>query len=62
MRLDSDLADWFHLLTAPADYAEEAAEHERVLGEAGLESSGAHLDVDAGVSDYVGFVGRRPII
>jgi trans-aconitate methyltransferase len=26
MRLYSELADWFHLLTAPADYAEEAAE------------------------------------
>src|ERR671914_2628182 len=26
MRLYSDLAEWFHLLTAPADYAEEAAE------------------------------------
>ena len=25
MRLYSDLAGWFHLLTAPADYAEEAA-------------------------------------
>ena len=25
MRLYSDLAEWFHLLTAPADYAEEAA-------------------------------------
>lgn len=26
MRLYSELAGWFHLLTAPADYAEEAAE------------------------------------
>ena len=26
MRLYSELADWFHLLTAPEDYAEEAAE------------------------------------
>jgi SAM-dependent methyltransferase len=31
MRLYSDLADWFHLLTAPADYADEAAEYARVL-------------------------------
>ena len=29
MRLYSEFADWFHLLTAPADYAEEAA-HYRV--------------------------------
>jgi trans-aconitate methyltransferase len=31
VRLYSDLAGWFHLLTAPADYAEEAAEYARVL-------------------------------
>ena len=31
MRLYSDLADWFHLLTAPADYADEAAEYQRVM-------------------------------
>src|SRR5215471_6122231 len=31
MRLYTELADWFHLLTAPADYAEEAAEYARVL-------------------------------
>jgi SAM-dependent methyltransferase len=30
-RLYSDLASWFHLLTAPADYAEEAAFYRRVL-------------------------------
>ena len=24
MQIDHQLADWFHLLTAPADYAEEA--------------------------------------
>jgi len=34
VRLYSDLADWFHLLTAPADYAEEAAEYARVLEQA----------------------------
>src|SRR5437763_17211229 len=33
-RLYSDLAGWFHLLTAPEDYAEEAASHSRVLTEA----------------------------
>src|SRR5215475_12618498 len=31
MRLYTEFADWFHLLTAPADYAEEAAEYARVL-------------------------------
>ncbi len=32
-RLYEELADWFHLLTAPADYAEEAAFYRRVLNE-----------------------------
>jgi SAM-dependent methyltransferase len=33
-RLYSDLASWFHLLTAPEDYAEEAAFFTRLLREA----------------------------
>lgn len=33
-RLYSDLAGWFHLVTAPADYAEEAAVWVRLLTEA----------------------------
>ena len=36
MRLYSELADWFHLLTAPEDYAEEAAEIVR-LAEAAVD-------------------------
>ena len=32
-RLYGDLAEWFHLLTPPADYAEEAALYERLLVE-----------------------------
>ena len=31
MRLYSEFADWFHLLTAPADYAEEAAHYRAAL-------------------------------
>ena len=34
MRLYGDLAPWFHLLTAPADYAAEAARYERLILEA----------------------------
>ncbi len=34
MRMYGELADWFHLLTAPEDYAEEAADYERFLLEA----------------------------
>jgi len=33
-RLYGELADWFHLLTAPADYAEEAETYRRLLAEA----------------------------
>jgi SAM-dependent methyltransferase len=33
-RLYSDLAPWFHLLTAPEEYAEEAATYTRLLTEA----------------------------
>ena len=33
-RLYGELADWFHLLTAPADYAEEAEIYRRILLEA----------------------------
>lgn len=34
MRLYDDLAGWFHLLTAPADYAEEAARYRELLAQA----------------------------
>ena len=34
MRLYDDLAGWFHLLTAPAEYAEEAARYRELLAEA----------------------------
>jgi SAM-dependent methyltransferase len=33
-RLYRELADWFHLLTAPEDYAEEAETYRRLLAEA----------------------------
>lgn len=34
-RLYTDLAGWFHLLTAPSDYAEEAARYRDLLDETG---------------------------
>jgi hypothetical protein len=33
-RLYGELADWFHLLTAPAEYADEADLYRQVLREA----------------------------
>src|SRR5512139_1824364 len=35
MRLYRELAPWFHLLTHPSDYAEEAAYYTRLIEEAG---------------------------
>ena len=34
-KLYGELADWFHLLTAPSEYADEAAVYGRLLGTAG---------------------------
>jgi SAM-dependent methyltransferase len=44
-RLYGDLAGWFHLLTAPADYAVEAAEYERIILE---EAPGARTLLELG--------------
>jgi trans-aconitate methyltransferase len=46
MRLYSELADWFHLLTAPDDYVEEAAEIVR-LAEGAVEGD-AHTLLELG--------------
>jgi len=48
MRLYSELADWFHLLTAPEDYAEEAAEFVRLAEEAGDGELQTLLELGAG--------------
>lgn len=39
-----ELASWFHLVTAPADYAEEAATVVRLLGDHGVELGPANPD------------------
>jgi hypothetical protein len=44
-RLYGDLAGWFHLVTAPADYAVEAAEYERIILE---EAPGARTLLELG--------------
>lgn len=48
MRLYSELADWFHLLTAPEDYAEEAAEIVRLVEAAGQGELQTLLELGAG--------------
>ena len=47
-RLYGDLADWFHLLTAPEDYAEEADLYQRVLFEACDEPPRTALELGSG--------------
>jgi SAM-dependent methyltransferase len=46
--LYTDLAEWFQLLTAPEDYAEEAAFYLRLLGEALGEPPGSLLELGSG--------------
>ena len=31
MKIYNELADWFHLLTHPSDYADEAADYVRLI-------------------------------
>jgi SAM-dependent methyltransferase len=47
-RLYGELADWFHLLTAPEDYAEEADLYRRVLVEACDEPPRTVLELGSG--------------
>jgi SAM-dependent methyltransferase len=47
-RLYGELADWFHLLTAPEDYAEEAGLYQRVLFEACDEPPRTVLELGSG--------------
>jgi SAM-dependent methyltransferase len=47
-RMYTDLAPWFHLLTAPADYAEEAEIYLRVMAEAIGAPPGTLLELGSG--------------
>ncbi len=48
MRMYSDLANWFHLLTAPADYADEAAFTTRVFEAASATRPQTLLELGSG--------------
>lgn len=48
MRLYGELASWFHLLTHPADYAEEAAYYTRVIEEVGGGHARTLLELGSG--------------
>lgn len=48
MKLYAELAHWFHLLTHPDDYADEAAFVQHLLTEAGVPTRGTLLELGAG--------------
>jgi SAM-dependent methyltransferase len=47
-RLYTDIAEWFHLLTRPEDYAEEAAFYHRILQSAGVPDGASVLELGSG--------------
>ena len=58
-RLYGDLAEWFHLLTAPEDYSEEAALYERLLVERANGSVEAVLELGSGGGNNASHLKRR---
>jgi trans-aconitate methyltransferase len=59
MRLYSELAGWFHLLTAPEDYAEEAAAIVRLAEEAGEGELRTLLELGSGGGNNASHLKRR---
>lgn len=59
MRLYTELADWFHLLTAPADYTEEAAEIVRLAERAGEGELATLLELGSGGGNNASHLKRR---
>jgi SAM-dependent methyltransferase len=57
-RIYDDLADWFHLLTAPADYAEEASLYERAILAASAERPRTMLELGSGGGNNASFLKR----
>jgi trans-aconitate methyltransferase len=59
MRLYSELADWYHLLTAPEDYVEEAAEIARLAEEAVQGEARTLLELGCGGGNNASHLKRR---
>ena len=59
MRLYAELADWFHLLTAPEDYAEEAAEIVRLAEQQGEGELRTLLELGSGGGNNASHLKRR---
>ena len=58
MHLYTDLADWFHLLTAPEEYAEEAAHYREVLGELCAGTASTLLELGCGGGNNASYLKR----
>lgn len=58
MKLYDELADWFHLLTAPEDYADEAAAYRDAFFAAGVRRGGTLLELGSGGGNNASFLKR----
>ncbi len=59
MRLYSDLASWWPLMSAPADYEEEAAFYQRLILEASKEPPVTLLELGSGGGNNASFLKAR---
>ena len=59
MRMYADLAPWFHLITDPADYAEEAAHIVRVIGAACTGPARTLLELGSGGGNMASHLKRH---
>jgi trans-aconitate methyltransferase len=59
MRIYSDLAPWFHLLTHPSDYAEEAAYYTQVIGAASDGRARTLLELGSGGGNNASYMKAR---
>ena len=59
MRIYSDLAPWFHLLTHPADYEEEASYYTRVIEAASDGHARTLLELGSGGGNNASFLKQR---
>lgn len=59
MRIYSDLAPWFHLLTHPSDYEEEAAYYNRVIEAASDGRARTLLELGSGGGNNASFLKQR---
>jgi SAM-dependent methyltransferase len=58
-RLYTDLAPWFHLLTQPADYAEEAAFFQKIFESSGVSPMETLLELGSGGGNNASHLKRR---